>query len=353
MLSSRNTNNLPRSHNKRELFTSSGQTLANESNGYEEPELEFDNAWLPIETMKEVYHYANNQTSLSSHQDFSSFAQEKGLSSEEALYHGRIAQQVFHDAQDLMTQELKQKADEEAEKKRLESVATQERIQFRSSVIQATKAEIVPLIRKEVDGALQQHASDEYIDKDTSSDTDIPFANSGALVPRQLTDHNKAIVTPFDVPYPPLTNSAFYKKPNNVNSFGQLRNSSPYHPRQSPQGVSETRSPQYIDGYCVTCGQTTTECKDMCPSGYAQDSSNNDRCYLRDHPLACRVDLNINLLSHIRLAALSPEKLDKVLNASHRNGCLKGAPYSIIAETKASILSERESLGMVLANKST
>lgn len=356
----RNNSGLPRNANKRVLFTSSGlSSFADEENDYEDTVSE--NKLLSIETMKEVYHYANNQDELPAHQDFPSFAQDRGLSSEEALYHGRIAQQVFHDAQELVTQEFKQKADEEAEKLRLESVAKQERLQFRSSVIQAAKSEIMPLVRKEFDEALQQNATDDNMtyERDNSSDTDMAFANSGALVPRQIhsndyqfNEQHQNVVTPFDVPYPPLGNSSLYKKPNNVNSFGQVRNSS-FQTRQPQPNIGETRTSQYIEGYCVTCGLSPTECKDMRPTSQISNSSSHDRCYLRDQPLASRVDFNSNNLSHLRLAALSPEKLDKVLNASHRNGCLKGAPYSIIAETKANILSERESLGMVLANKST
>ena len=342
--------NLPRNANKRLLFTSSGQL--NDNDDYDE---HFPGR-PPSEYMKQLYHYANHQDELPAGQDLLSFALEMGLSLEEAREHAAMAQEVFIDAEQQVTKEFNTKADETAEKLRLESVAAQERNEFRKTVIQATKAEILPLIRKEVDSIMQNNAEDDNMvyERDNYSDSEVnPFANSGPLVSMQhrrnnyqLTDLNQGVVTPFDVPYPPLAHSAtFQKKPNSSNSYGQLRNASPHYPRQ--------QTAQYIDGYCITCGQTPADCREMRPSALSQDPTYNDRCYLRDHPLACRVDLNINLLSHIRLAALSPDKLDKVLNASYRNGCLKGAPYSIIAETKANILSERESLGMVLANKST
>ena len=343
---------LPRNANKRVLFTSSGQ-LSSFADDYDE---HFPGR-PPSEYMKQLYYYANHQDELPASQDLLSFAREMGLSPEEARLHASMSQEVFIDAEQQVTKEFHTKADEAAEKLRLESVAAQERNEFRKTVIQATKAEILPLIRKEVDSIMQHNAEDDNMvyERDNYSDTEVnPFANSGPLVSMQnrrnnyqLTDLNQGVVTPFDVPYPPLAHSAtFQKKPNSSNSYGQLRNASPHYPRQQTTA-------QYIDGYCITCGQTPADCREMRPSALSQDPTYNDRCYLRDHPLACRVDLNINLLSHIRLAALSPDKLDKVLNASYRNGCLKGAPYSIIAETKANILSERESLGMVLANKST
>jgi hypothetical protein len=359
-----NNRGIPRSatNTKKVLFTSSGplSSFPDGEDDYDEhfpgrPTSESFKASQAKESLKDIYYFANHQDELPYGHDVLSFAQEKGFSPEEALDHAQRSQQVFIDAEQYINKENNIKADEEAERLRKESVAKQERAQLRNTVIQAAKAEILPLVRREMDSMMHNTEDDIVSDRDNYSDTEVnPFANSGPLVsmqPRrnnyQFTEQNQGVITPFDIPYPPLGNSAtFFKKPNGTNSQGQLRSTNPHISRPVPIA-------QYFEGFCITCGQTPAECREMRPSTMANDPAYNDRCYLRDHPLACRVDLNINILSPLRLAALSSDKLDRVLASSHRNGCLKGAPYSIIAETKANILSEKESLGMVLANKST
>ena len=360
-----NNRGIPRNalNTKKVLFTSSGplSTFPDGENGYDEhfpgrPTSESFKASQANESLKDIYYFANHQDELPARygHDVLSFAQEKGFSPEEALDHAQRSQQVFIDAEHYINKENSIKADEEAERLRKESVEKQERTNLRNTVIQAAKAELLPLVRREVDSMMHNTEDDIVSDRDNYSDSDNPFANSGPLVsmqPRrnnyQFTEQNQGIITPFDIPYPPLGNSAtFFKKPNSTNSHGQLRSTNPHISRPVPMA-------QYLEGFCITCGQTPAECREMRPSAVANDPAYNDRCYLRDHPMACRIDLNINILSPLRLAALSSDKLDRVLASSHRNGCLKGAPYSIIAETKANILSEKESLSMVLANRAT
>jgi hypothetical protein len=282
-----------------------------------------------------------------------------------------MAQEVYNTAQDKVDRETKEQTDKAAETLRLESETLHRNARMQEKCVQAAKASVAPMIQREVENRLQQRATQDLseYEQDGRSYNDLSLINSGRISYNEPTQP----YNPFDCDYnyssnqtgfpaminsnPVMINSATMHRPqqqsNNQNYNNQMRprNQSPHHQSANHPQYRSMTAPITSDN-CPTCGQTKADCESTGPK-IVDDFTKTEYCYLRDHPLACRIDLNVNSLDQLKLAALSPEKLDRVISAAHRNGCLRGHPLPVVEELRAKIPTYKEYIGQSLVTKST
>jgi hypothetical protein len=367
--------------NKRAIFAGSGSSdneyYENDTDQWSQPDDNDhdhpDSLHVSSGVLREVYQHALGGHSYN---DTLSHSMKLGLSREQALYHAEMAQEIYHTAQDKVDKESKEQADKAAEVLRLESEATHRNARMQEKCVQAAKASVAPMIQREVENRLQQRASQDLseYEQDGRSYNDLSFINSGRISSNEpnYQPYNQPY-NPFDFDYsqpynqtgvpaiinsnPVMINSATMHKPQQHNNHQGHNNQ--MRPRtQSPHHQSANHPPyrslasSFTSDNCPTCGQTKADCESTGPK-IVDDFTKTEYCYLRDHPLACRVDLNINALDQLKLAALSPEKLDRVLHAAHRNGCLRGHPLPVVEELRAKIPTYKEYIGQSLVTKPT